>query len=148
MSALTTALPRRRPATTPEGARRPELRVVPPRRRTGRYLAAMVLVGAVGVFGIVSLSALAAEAAFAARALEQEIDELAFRYDELTVEVATLESPARVREVATTQLGMVRAEQPAFLIVERQAAARSDGATALRSGAVTDPVKHAMGAGN
>jgi cell division protein FtsL len=148
MSAVATTLPRRR--TAAPSAARPDLRVVPRRRRSGRYFAAMLLVGAVGVFGIVSLSALAAEAAFAARALEQEIDELSFRYDELTAEVASLESPARVREVATEQLGMVPAQQPAYLIAEGSTrSSRSDeDVPAGASGQVTDPVKHVMGAGN
>lgn len=157
MSALTTAAARARstlgvrPAPTGAPRGRPSLRVVPRRRHTGRYLALMLVVGAVGIFGIVSLSALAAESAFAARALEGEIDELAIRYDELTAEVAGLESPARVRGVATTQLGMVPADQPAYLIVERSLQPEdrptvepaSDGGERLR-----DPVKQALGAGS
>lgn len=121
MSALPTALTRRsaRPAPASAPQQRPDLRVVPRPRHTGRYLALIVALGAAGVFGIVSLSALAAESAFAARALESEINDLSFRYDELTAEVAALESPSRVRSVATTELGMVPAVQPAYLIVER-----------------------------
>jgi cell division protein FtsL len=151
----TTPVRRRTAAPAADPSRRPTLRVVPRRRHRGRYVVAMLVIGAVGVFGIVSLSALAAEAAFAARALEQEIDELAFRYDELTAEVASLESPARVRAVAQEQLGMVPAEQPAFLIVDGSAVgggpAPGVGPEAVlseSSGTVTDPVKHALGAGN
>jgi cell division protein FtsL len=147
MSALTvTAAPSRR-VSQPAPAR-PALRVVPRRSHRGRYLAAMVIVGAVSVFGIVSLSALAAEAAFAARTLESDIEVLAIRYDELAAEVAGLESPERVRTVATDELGMVRADQPAYLVSDRPLdAPLATSAVDLMVGEVSDPLKHAMTAG-
>lgn len=157
MSALTTTAAARRTSTRPDPRRadapaRPRLRVVPRQRRTARYVVAMVVLGAAGIFGIVSLSALAAESAFAARALEAEIDELSLRYDELTAEVAGLESPERVRAVATTELGMVRADQPAFLVVERPVGSATQPAAEpeiepAASRRVADPVKQALGAG-
>jgi cell division protein FtsL len=147
MTALPTAVRARTerraaPSTTP--SERPRLRVVPRRRRTGRFVVLFAAVAAAGVFGVVSLSALAAEAAFAARALESEIDELALRYDELTAEVAALESPERVRTVATEELGMVRAQDPAFLLVERPASARETVPTSVEP-SLSDPLKPALG---
>jgi hypothetical protein len=145
MSALPAALTRRAPRPAP--ARRPDLRVVPRLRHTGRYLALIVVLGAAGVFGIVSLSALAAESAFAARALEGEIDDLSFRYDELTAEVAALESPGRVRDVAIGELGMVPATQPAYLVIDRPpAAAPADGGE-LAAEHMADPLQQALAAG-
>lgn len=109
--------PRHAPAA---GSRsRPVLRVVGRPRHTARFVAAIVAVAVAGVIGVVSLSALAAEAAFEARALQGEVADLSVRYDELTAEVAALEAPARVRSVAEAELGMVRAEEPTFLVAER-----------------------------
>jgi cell division protein FtsL len=113
--AATVAIPARRPGV----AARPRLRVVGPPRRSRRFVALLVAVAAVGVFGVVSLNALAAEHAFRARALQADVEALAVTYDELTAQVATLASPERVRRVATEQLQMVPAEQPAYLVLER-----------------------------
>lgn len=140
------ALPSTGRATRPTGPDRAELRVVPRRRRRGRLLALFVAAAAAGVFGVVTLNALAAESAFAARELEQQVEELGRRYDELTAEVAGLESPERVREVATSELGMVPAEEPDFLVAD---GGGGDGPRrpAVRDGAVADPVKRVLGGG-
>jgi cell division protein FtsL len=114
----TVSRPRPRPAGS--AARRPDLRVVPPVRHTGRYVAILLILGALGVFGIVSLAALAAEAAFEARALEGEVRELSARYDELTAEVASLEAPERVGRIAVERLGMVPVEDPGVLMTARE----------------------------
>lgn len=73
---------------------------------------------ALGVLGIVALNALAAEASFQARAMEADISELTLRHDDLVAAVATLASPGRVREVATTRLGLIEPEQPGFLTLD------------------------------
>ena len=104
--------PRRRSAPTPIG-------LVAPRRHPARYLIVMILLAAAGVFGCVTLNALAAEQSFAVRELEADVAELTRVADELTVEVTRLESPDRVHRVATTRLGMVPADQPAFLVMPR-----------------------------
>lgn len=137
-------------------ARRPGLRVVEPPRRTGRFLVACLALLAVGVLTVVSLSALAAESAFAARELEQDIAELRARYDELTAEVAELESPDRIRAVAVSELGMVPASEPGYLLVERGVtddhrtrAAGSDLPVPSpdSEGLLSDPLKPVLGAG-
>ena len=107
--------PRSAPQRTPR--QRPDLRVAPPRRRTGRYLLLMLGLAALGVFGCVALNALAAEQSFAVRELESEVRELTRTVDELTVDVTRLESPARLHHVATQRLGMVPAEQPAYVVL-------------------------------
>lgn len=148
MSALTTNdRPRQRPGRGPAERPRPRLRVVPHRRHRGRYVAAMMAIGVLFVFGILSFSALAAESAFEARSLEEEIDALAIRYDALTAEVARLESPGRVRAVATEELGMVPADQPAYLVVEGSGPTQPSDETALPTGGLSDPVKSALGSG-
>lgn len=108
------AVPSPRPSGAGESARGPQLRVVDEPRHTSRYMLLLALVAVLGVTGIVSLNALAAEASFKARELEEDVAELSHRYDELTAEVAELESPERVRRVATSELGMVPAD-PIYL---------------------------------
>lgn len=141
----------RRPAARPRPERGPTLRVVKAARHTARYVVAVLLLGALGVFGIVTLSALAAEASFAARALERDIDTLTLRYDELTAEVASLESPERVRDVAVHELGMVPAEQAAYLVVDEplDAGRTVPAAPASETDDVllADPLKQALGTG-
>ena len=112
-------LPRPRPQPQPR-PQRPDLRVVVPVRRRRRYAALLMVVAALGVFGVLTLNALAAESAFQAQRLEREVADLAVRYDELTAEVAALESPDRVQRIATEQLGMVPAEEPGYLVVEHR----------------------------
>lgn len=79
------------------------------------YVALAGTVLALGVLGIVTLNALAAEASFEARSLERQITDATLRHDDLVAAVATLASPNRVQEVATTQLGLIEPEQPGFL---------------------------------
>lgn len=140
MSALASS-PRHapRPAARPT---RPDLRVVAPPRHTARYLGVLLVVAVMGVVGVVSLSALAAEAAFEARQLQSEVDELTLRYDELTAEVAGLEAPARIRSVAEEELGMVPAEEPLFLVAQRDVDEAPRAADpALETGDLADRVK-------
>lgn len=125
-----------RPATQPAAPRRPDLRVVGPVRHPGRYVVVILGLALLGIMGVVSLSALAAEAAFEARELQAEVTELSLAYDELTAEVATLESPERIRHVAEAELGMVEPESPTFLLAEG-----SPATPAAHEQELTDPVK-------
>jgi hypothetical protein len=154
MSALTSAAARSsRPLPAPSPRRRPHLRIVAPARNTKRYAVLSAAIAAAGIFGIVALHARAAEQSFQARALAEEVHELALRYDELTAEIAGLEAPERVRQVAVGQLGMVPAEQPGFLVAERHGAGDADsrrqGGTLQASAGddVADPVKQVLAAG-
>ncbi|MFO8075488.1 MAG: septum formation initiator family protein [Actinomycetota bacterium] len=127
MAALPSPATHRAPTPRPhEGApapaERPDLRVVDRPRHHRRYLALLTLTVALGVLGVVSLHALAAEAAFDARTLEAEAEALAQRSTELTAEVAALESPERIREIAIEELGMVPARQPGYLVLDEPAA--------------------------
>jgi cell division protein FtsB len=144
-----------RPTAAPAG--RPHLRVVAEPRRGARYLVTAMLVGGIGLFGVVGLHALAAEQSFQVRNLEEEVRELSLRYDELTAEIAGLESPERVRQVATGQLGMVPAREPGFLVAETSGSGDRDFIASrgtLRPSAgspddedVADPVKQVLAAG-
>lgn len=79
----------------------------------------MITITAVGVFGSVALNALAAEQSFAVRELEAEVAGLTRAADELQVDVTAMESPDRIHRVATRRLGMVEAQQPAFVVLPR-----------------------------
>ena len=129
--------PRSRPAPQRTPRPRPDLRVAPPRRRTGRYLLLMLGLAALGVFGCVALNALAAEQSFAVRELESDVRELTRTVDELTVDVTRLESPARLHHVATDKLGMVPAEQPAYVVLP--GAGDGSGKSADRSRTMAAP---------
>ena len=111
------------PLPVPQPAR-PAPVAVPERRRAVRrarrplrYVLGMVGLAAVTIFACVALNALAAEQSFAVRELEQQVHDLSRTADELTVDVTRLESPARLHRTAVRELGMVRAEQPAFVVL-------------------------------
>ena len=108
--------PRRAPSST--GEARPRLQVVGRPAHTRRYLLAIMGVATAAIFGSVSLNAMAAEHSFTALELSNEVQELTLRSDELTVEIARLESPSRIRRVAREELGLVTPEEPGYLIVD------------------------------
>lgn len=125
------AIPLRSAGTSAGPTRRPELRLVTSAPSPRRYLIIGLVLVALGVFGVVTLHALATESAFRARALSEEVDEYRLRAEELRAEVAALESPQHVRDVATTQLGMVPATAPGYLVAEGES---QGGAVALDEG--------------
>ncbi len=139
--ALTTAAERPRPSFRPSS--RPELRLVEPPRHSLRWLVAGLLLAAAGVFGVVSLHAAATEATFAAADLQTEVNALRQEYDELTAEVAALESPEHVRRVAVDELGMVPASRPDYLVAAPQAAPPAPAQVAASD--VVDPLKATLG---
>jgi hypothetical protein len=121
------ALPQPSQPGAARAERRGHLRVVAASRHPGRYVAAMLVVAALGVFAVVALNAVAASSAFRARALEERVDELSQRADELGVRVSALQSPARVHRVAVERLGMVPAPRPSFLTLDDRRAGENKG---------------------
>ncbi len=121
------AAPDRRPRTTAApvapvapAAPAPRLRVVP-RVRQRHVLAYLLLVCAIlagAVFGVVALSAAAAGAAVEARDLQARVDAHEREYGRLVAQVAALEDPARIREIAEEQ-GLAQTSSFRYLQVER-----------------------------
>lgn len=102
-----------------EGASpRPRLELVISNPRSSRFALVLLIIAAVGVFAVVSVGAKTAEAAVQVRSLSTEVEELKQRYELLTAEVATLESPQRIRRFAVDELGMVEPTERQFLVVD------------------------------
>ena len=97
------------PAAPAEAERRPDLHVVEPRRRL--RTAPTFALGAVLAFGIafavVACQVTLVQGQERIDQLDARITESSDRYQELRLTVAELESPARIIEAATTNLGMV-----------------------------------------
>lgn len=143
MSAITA--PVRRPHVAVPTARTPHLRVVEGVHGGHRVAYLLLIVAILGsaVFGVVALNAMAAANAVEARALDAEVAAGERAYGQLVAEVAELEDPARIRARAE-ELGLVPAETPRYLAVDRRVAA--DGLErALDHGAArSDPVRSAL----
>ncbi|MDX1657264.1 MAG: hypothetical protein R3343_00445 [Nitriliruptorales bacterium] len=105
-----------------------------------------LLVAGATVFGAVSLNALAAGDAVAARTLEREVVEAERKYGLLVAEVARLEDPDRVRRAAE-KLGMIPADSPRYLLVQRSLPADGRSREELVApGETTDPMKPVLSA--
>lgn len=124
-SATTWVQPRpgRPGAARPQAAvrERPRLEVVraaQPRHALLWLVATIVLLGG-AVLGAVALNALAAADSVAARELEQQVAEAERAHARLVAEVAHLDAPERIRQVATTELGMVEAPNPRYVMLGR-----------------------------
>lgn len=128
---------RRGPSARPRPSARSASRPRPRPRRL--RVAALVAVVVVGVLAIVGIQAQAAEVAFDARALEQEIAELERSHEQLTAEVARLESPERLRRVALDELGMVQPERATYLDLSEEGRLATAEVEPPRP--VLDPVK-------
>ncbi len=59
-------------------------------------------------------------------ALEQEKQDLERANRSLRIEVSSLTSPARIEEIATKKLGMIRPPKDAVVVVKRKAATRRE----------------------
>lgn len=142
MSAVTAPLRRSR-ETAPDPAR--HLRVVgePVVRHTLAYALVMIALLGATVFGAVGLNALAAGAAVEARELDAQVAEAERNYAQLVADVAAMEDPARIRDMALER-GMVPSGPARFITLERNLPA--DGATAPieRAGDTTDPLKRLL----
>lgn len=128
------------------GLAQPGLRLVAAPPQLSRAALFLLVLAALGVFGIVGVGARTAEAAISVRALESDVAELKARYDELTAEVAELESPDRIRRLASGRLGMVEPDQPAYLVVDGRGhfQLQNPSEPGLVDGTVADPVKQAL----
>ncbi|HEX9890182.1 MAG TPA: hypothetical protein VGA69_11930 [Nitriliruptorales bacterium] len=147
MSALSVARPRRA-APAPERGIKRHLRVVqePRVRHTLLFAIGYLLVAAGLVFAAVTLNALAAADSVAARTLDGQVVEAERTYARLVAEVASLDDPGRIREVAADQLGMVPAEGVRYLELARNLPADGHVAEAVRIGETTDRVKPVLSA--
>ncbi len=136
------AVPRIPPLPAPPEP--PPLRLVRSvqRRRRLAFVLLLAIVGTVAVFATVAINALAAGDAVAALRTGKVVEEAEGRYTELVAKVARLEDPARIRRVASDELGMIPARGARFLVLERPLA-QDDQALAVNgsSGMQADPLK-------
>lgn len=97
------------PAARPEAAKRPELRVVEPRRRlrTGPTFALGAVLAFAIAFAVVACQVALVQGQERLDVLDTRIAESTDRYQELRLELAELESPERIIATATADLGMV-----------------------------------------
>lgn len=139
MSAVTAPLRR---ADEVQAPRRRHLRVVeePTPRHTLAYVLVMIVVGAAVVFGAVTLNALAAGSAVDARELDARVAESQRLYAQLVADVAALEDPARIREVAL-DLGLEPAVPARFVALERNLPADGAPTPVEALDAAADPLK-------
>lgn len=150
MTAVPVPNRRREASSGSEAETRPDLRVVTParRRHTAAYSIALVVLCAATIFGTVSVNALAAGDAVTARELEREVAEAERRYAQLVAEVAGLEEPARIEQVARDEIGMVPAAGVRFIHLDR--ALPEDRAVSTSgevvAGAQPDPMKPVLSA--
>ena len=108
MATAVHATPRTAPRSAP--ARRPELQVVPKARRRLRTGPTIFLGGLITfaiAFALVVAQAMLVQGQQRLDDLDVRINEATRRQQELRLQVAELESPARIVAAATTDLGMV-----------------------------------------
>ena len=140
MSAVSAPLHKK--AASAADRRRPHLRVVeePRPRHTLLFVLLYVVVAAGAVFMTVSLNALAAGDAVAAHQLEQQVSTSERQYSQLVADVATLENPERIKQVATS-MGMIPAPAPRYLQIDRGLPTDTKDTTTVTAGEKTDPLK-------
>lgn len=92
--------------------------VAPKRRRAVLWLSLSALVFCAAVFGVVALNAMTAAEAVEAREIERTIGGNERRLSQLVAEVAALEEPSRVRQLAQ-EMGLEPSGSLRFLPVDR-----------------------------
>jgi cell division protein FtsL len=113
--------PQRTPAhlPTPTRERRPQLRVVdePARRRVSLGVATTLVVGAVFavLFGLVVFHTLLLQNQQKLDHLNTQVSDAQGQYQSLRLQVAQLEAPQRIIDVATHKLGMVPPDGTTYL---------------------------------
>jgi hypothetical protein len=140
VSAVTAPLKRARPADRRDGRR--HLRVVGEPRKRHTLLFALLTIAVLGgaVFGTVTLNALAAAQAVEARELEARVADAERAYAQLVADVATLEDPARIRDVAL-DLGLVPAGPGRHVVLARNLPADGAVPDIEIPGRTADPLK-------
>lgn len=123
----------------PQGSGTQRLRVVAEptvapkrRRRAGLWLSLSALVFCAAVFGVVALNAMTAAEAVEARQIERTINGNERRLSQLVAEVAALEEPSRVRQLAQ-EMGLEPNVSLRFLPVDRGLPADHNLDLALRA---------------
>jgi hypothetical protein len=140
MSAVTAPLRRRRQAPARRPRRHLEVVAEPAVRHTLAYALMMVVVLGGAVFGAVALNALAAGAAVEARELDGHVADAERRYAQLVADVAALEDPARIRDVAL-ELGLVPSGPMRYVLVDRNLPSDGVSTSAVPPGGAADPLK-------
>lgn len=139
------AVPRRPvPSSRTRSVERPRLELVRPARpkRPLLWLVAVITMLAGSVLGSVSLNALAAADSVAARQLELQVADAERIHADLIAEVAHLDAPERIRQVAVEQLGMIEAESPRYVVLGRSLPSDKHGVDAPDG----DPLKPVLAA--
>lgn len=140
-----TAVPQlaRRSRRGEDDRRASHLRLVTPAptRHTRLLSALLALIAAVMVFGTVAVNALGAADAIEARGLQAEVADAERRYAVLVAEVARLEHPGRIEQIATEELGMVAPTDAHFLVLDRTLPEDRRGTGEVVAGDRTDPLK-------
>lgn len=114
-----------RPERTPEAAQ----------RRARLMVGTVVVVAALAFFGVVAAHVAITQRQFQLEQLERDGNELQADYDRLRLQVAELESPARV-VAAAQELGLVQPEEVVYLTPEAPPSAAAD-ATAVKAAEAT-----------
>ena len=115
-----TGRPSARPNVAPKAPTRPPLRVVDKheaaRQRRRRGVAWMGLgLLATGLLAVVTSHVILSQQHYELERLEREAAASQRRYDQLRLEVARLEAPERIVDVATRRLGMVTPDEVIYL---------------------------------
>jgi cell division protein FtsL len=140
--------PRRTPATR---ERRPQLRVVdePAARRLSLGVITTLVVGAVFavLFGLVVFHTLLLQNQQRLDHLDAEVSDAKANYQSLRLQVAQLEAPQRIIDVATHKLGMVPPDGTTYLTPAAGSGASNDTAAPSNDDAAAWPlVKPYLGA--
>lgn len=136
MSAITAPLRRTDQAATRRRTRHLRVAPEPVERHVLVYVLAMLIIGGAVVFGAVSFNALAAGQAVEARTLDAQVAEAERLYAQLVADVAALEDPARIRQVAL-DLGLEPTAPARYVALDRNLPA--DGAPSPADALATNP---------
>lgn len=110
-------------------------------RHTRLLSVLLALAAAAMIFATVAVNALGAADAVEARALETEVLEAERRYAALVADVARLEHPGRIQQIAQEELGMVAPTDARFLVLDRPLPEDRGHTGEVAAGDRTDPLR-------